>query len=89
MLPVIHGGDAVAELKPPLCHSVRRRSYVIHGGDAVAELKPDCHFGSRRRRRGHPRRRRCGRIEALRCLAIALRFANVIHGGDAVAELKR
>ena len=37
---VIHGGDAVAELKPP-CPQLPGfpRRAVIHGGDAVAELK--------------------------------------------------
>ena len=63
---------------------------VIHGGDAVAELKlllavPD---GGRRRKR-HPRRRRCGRIEAdSPRMGHEDPHRHVIHGGDAVAELK-
>ncbi len=37
---VIHGGDAVAELKQrALARKAVARMAVIHGGDAVAELK--------------------------------------------------
>ncbi len=36
---VIHGGDAVAELKPFQEKCMGYCIHVIHGGDAVAELK--------------------------------------------------
>ena len=38
---VIHGGDAVAELKLTYRRHQAEIQGVIHGGDAVAELKPD------------------------------------------------
>ena len=88
---VIHGGDAVAELKPASClFALYRLKLVIHGGDAVAELKRVSVAGPLYPLRGrHPRRRRCGRIEApaLRQCSVVCPRA-VIHGGDAVAELK-
>ena len=88
---VIHGGDAVAELKPAavLCPQTAVRPSVIHGGDAVAELKPSRCPPTPRSACRHPRRRRCGRIEAMSTTRQFLLDANVIHGGDAVAELKR
>src|SRR5262245_51159610 len=39
-LEVLHGGDAVAELKLVSQPALIVATVVLHGGDAVAELKP-------------------------------------------------
>ena len=39
LIDVIHGGDAVAELKRIAERKPLARCSVIHGGDVVAELK--------------------------------------------------
>ena len=84
---VIHGFNAVAELKPPQSFMHAGHPQLIHGFNAVAELKRRAH------RHPHQPRRLIHGFNAVAELKLLLcsppvRRHSVIHGFNAVAELK-